>query len=183
MKKLTVKTAKANTKYQYVYEETSANYSFKPNEELLEFAKEFSDSYTKLRVGDYVSNAETYKIKYLSQIKDKGVHNKTGARVSNSTGIIELDKKILKHKCITPDFVFLLILWCIARYESKYLFSSELVADETSLKYYLTTVRSKRNAIVGWVKLLSHAQTEQNKERLKKMFEILDSERNDTKKE
>lgn len=119
---------------------------WKPDAELLDFAERFADNYTTLECGIYVSDKDNYKIEYVSKIPD----TKTGARVSNLTGVIQLDKTVYKSKEYSEDFIFYIILWC--RIQFLYPTQYEL-SDLIALKYYLTTNRSKLNILKGYIRL------------------------------
>lgn len=149
-------------------------YQFLPDPELLNFAKQFSDIYKKLTVGEYFSDEKKYHIKYLERIKDKNTGRilNTGARISNMTGIIELDKYIFKRKEYTPDFLFFIILWCVACNEQENKENMKM-ADKMVMEYYLTTERSKKNLEMGLIKLFSKALTDMNKERYELIAQML----------
>jgi len=150
------------------------SYQFLPDSELLNFAKQFSDNYKKWSVGEYFSDYKKYHISYFERIKDKitGKVLTTGARISNMSGIIELDKFIFKSKEYTPDFLFFIILWCVAcnGQENK---GDMKMADKLAVEYYLTTERSKKNLAFGYIKLFSKVATELNKERYELIAQML----------
>ena len=156
-------------------------YVFLPDSELLDFAKEFSDNYKRLTVGNYFSSKKTYHIKYLTNVIDDITGQKliTGARISNHTGIIQLDKSLLKSKEYTSDFIFYIIIWCIAcnNQSNK---GDVKWADKYAINYYLTTGRSKKNIAMGYVKLFSSISTDLNKERIELIFQMLDINNTET---
>ncbi len=89
---------------------------------------------------------------------------KTSARASKYTGIIELDK-IAFNEGYTPDFIFFIILWCVAiNYNN-----DPFMADSLTTKYYLETGRSKKNLALGYIKLFSISPTPTNKKRYEKI--------------
>lgn len=172
MKKLTAKI-KSKPKSKAL-NKALVSYQFLPDSELLNFAKQFSDNYKKLSVGEYFSGDKKYHISYLARIKDKNTGKilTTGARISTMTGIIELDKFIFKSKEYTPDFLFFIILWCVAcnNQENK---GDMKMADKMAVEYYLTTGRSKKNLALGYIKLFSKVTTDLNKERYELIEQML----------
>ena len=149
-----------------------AEYVFTPDKELIAFANEFSKMYKKVRVGEYCSSNNKYHIKYLARIKNKntGKALATGARISNMTGIIELDKFIYKSKEYTPDFLFFIIIWCVVCRENK---GNMKLSDKNAIKYYKTTKRSKRNIMKGFLKLFFTVPSLLNTERYKIIAQLL----------
>jgi hypothetical protein len=70
---------------------------FTPEKSLLAFAEWFSSNYKKLPAGHYHSDPLGYSVRYLNGIKDdNGRILLTLSRISNKTGIIEIDKHILR---------------------------------------------------------------------------------------
>ena len=127
---------------------------FKPNNELLKFATKFSQNCKKIGEGDYLSDGKKkYKIRYTNGIKDSHRERmlSTFCRVSIKDKHMEFDRKALRKKDIHIDFVFFLILWCIARLKVK----SEFEADAITVKYYFTTGRSFIPVLNGWKKQFS----------------------------
>ncbi len=97
--------------------EKEAQIIFNPDSELVEFAKDFSDKYRILSAGRYESNGGKYTIDYLDQIRDKvtkAIIN-TLARIGHNSKIIQLDRSKFMSSKENSDFVFFLILWCIAK--------------------------------------------------------------------
>jgi len=150
---------------------------FKPSAELLDFAKEFSSNYKKLKAGNYNSAGGKYTVEYMNKIKDKDTGRiiRTVARVSNKTGIIELDRTwLLKQKNVTSNYVFYLIIWhAVIKWLSKNGNSSYMNADIVTNEIYLKTGRSKKDIVIGWLKLFSTSDTELNRERYEKINKML----------
>lgn len=155
---------------------------FKPDTELLKFAEDFSAKYKKLKAGTYQSEDSLYTIKYLNGIKDgrTGKPLTTVARVSQTTGIIELDKKtLLRNKGANKNFVFYIILWCIVR---RYYSETYYEADMLTTQYYMTTSRSKKNILAGWKMIFSKNNLEENTKRFTKtMTQLLQPAKPKTK--
>ncbi len=98
----------------------------------------------------------------------------TGARTNTQTAEIEIDKTIFSNELYTKDFVFFIVLWCVAIYEIEAYSgygNGFLEADLSTLHYYLKTGRSKKELIVGWSTLFleSDENSKEKTERLKAM--------------
>lgn len=148
------------------------NFKFIPEQELFDFAKQFSENYRTLTVGEYFSNDRKYQIKYLERIIDKNSGRKlnTGARISHTTGIIEIDKLIFESEQYTSDYLFFIILWCVVEKMKR----NPRLSDKITVEYYLTTGRSKKNLLIGYAKLFSSVMTELNVDRYKLLLEMLE---------
>lgn len=151
--------------------------TFKPNEELLAFAKDFSSNYKKLKAGDYLSKRGRYAVKYMDKIKDKDtgrvVH--TAARVSSKTGVIEFDRKwFLKQKRVTGNFVFYLIIWhAVMKRIHDGGNPSCMQADAMTNELYIKEGRSKKDIVVGWLEVFSYANSDFNGQRYMEMNKML----------
>ena len=147
---------------------------FKPNNELIKFAKKFSKNFKKIGEGDYLSDGKKkYKIRYTNGIKDSHRERmlSTFCRVSIKDKHMEFDRKALRKKDIHIDFVFFLILWCIARLKVK----SEFEADAITVKYYFTTGRSFIPVLNGWKKqfFISKFNNKMNTKRFDEMIDLV----------
>jgi hypothetical protein len=155
--------------------ETNTKIEFQ-DAELINFAKQFSDSYKNLKIGEYFSENSKYHIKYLPELMDVRIKAPlaVGARIEIKTGIIELNRFIFKSKEYTPDFLFYIIIWCVVRntIEGR---NDIRNADKMTVEYYLTTGRSIKNLAVGCLNLFSIADApECNVERYKLIEQMLD---------
>jgi hypothetical protein len=132
---------------------------FVPDEELLNFATEFSNQYKSLGLGNYCSDNQQYKIKLNERNKDSktGMVANSPFRIGVSSGIIEIDKFMSENENYTPDFLFFIILWCVAckRYTKSLDFKP---IDQMTTEYYLTTERSKNNLLKGYTQLLKNTE-------------------------
>lgn len=146
---------------------------FNPDVELVEFAKDFSDKYMKLNSGTYSSDGGKYRIDYLEKIRDKVTGNiiDTPARIGHKSRVIELDRESLMQWKDNSDFIFYLILWCIAKVECKECEDNDTYADIFVLGYYLTTGRSVKNMILGFLDLTNNAK---NREHNTKRYRAID---------
>lgn len=137
--------------------------NFTPDEELIEFANDFSKKYQTLSPGEYFSSQKHYHIRYLEKLALKnGLFSKTGIRVGNSSGIIEMDKSIIMSEEITPDFIYFIIFWCVIQKQRQDL----VLSDKWAVKYYLSTGRSKNNLMMGYLAIFINTATELNLIRL-----------------
>ncbi len=133
--------------------------SFVPDEELLNFATEFSSQYKSLSAGSYCSDNDQYKIKLNERNKDSKTGRVTNSafRIGRISNIIEIDKFMSENENYTPDFLFFIILWCIVC--KRYIHSEQYeVLDKITIEYYLTTKRSKPNLLKGYIHLLKDTQ-------------------------
>ena len=150
---------------------------FKPNEELLDFAKDFSSNYKKLKAGKYSSVDGKYHLWYMDRIKDKDTGRivDTVARVSAITGVVEFDRKwFLAQKNVTSNFVFYLIIWHdVMKWLHDIGNPSAIQADAIANELYISTGRSKKEIVVGWLEVFSHANTHLNKTRYAKTHKTL----------
>jgi len=145
--------------------------SFNPPQQLVDLAERFADNYKTLQVGEYCSDDDEFHIKYLSKIKDSsGRQTKCGARVSHNTGIIELDKSVLKNKKYSSDFVYFVILWLYVIYNNN---GNFILADKLAINHYLTTKRLHKNLAVSINVFLKNFPSELNKKRLKEVNKII----------
>lgn len=144
---------------------------FVPDEHLLALAKDFSEKYKTLNVGEYRSNDTKYHISYLDEIRDAGIGQKlnTPARVSHNTGIIELSKNKFNSKRINSDYVFYTILWCIARLN----YASDIETDIQTIRYYLQTGRSKKKVLTSLIDLLMKDSFEYNHKRYRQIEKLI----------
>ena len=144
------------------------NPTLNPDQELLDFAKSFSEKYTILSAGEYFSKDQKYHISYFDELFDNSSQAlSTNCRVSHSSGIMEFSKKRLMVEDCTPDFVFFLILWLDTKSnvvrDRTY---SDTYVDAILLEYYLTTGRSVSNLIKGYADIFSRAEGLHNQNRM-----------------
>lgn len=143
------------------------------NSELLNFAKHFSNTYTTLSTGTYHSENNKYQIEFT----EKFIDLITPVRVGNSSGKIEIARNIIMNEEYTPDFIFYMIIWSVIKFdltkiESDYESAYEL-ADEIATDFYLTTKRSPKNLLKGYIILLSITNLDSNKRRYKMVENIV----------
>lgn len=134
--------------------------------ELLKFAKEFSEKYQTLNDGLYASDNSTYKIQYLIELE---VETEI-ARISHKTGIIQLRKSSIIKEPYTKDFVFFLIIWCVACKEVKL----NTLADEIATYIYIRDNRSKGDLIKGFSNMLKLRNNKENILRIRHIKNLID---------
>lgn len=149
----------------------------KPDKELIQLAEDISKNFSKLKPGEYVSGKlgnGKYRVVLKTKILNKysGTGSLTPSRVSNLTGIIELNKSGLKKY---PDaFIFVQIIWCAIMYKlaiEQSLGSSDethIEADRIVAKFYFTKDRDKKekeSIVHAWFDLFKRVPTPLNKKR------------------
>jgi hypothetical protein len=145
-----------------------------PDPELIEFAETFSQTYTKISLGDYYSDKKTYHIRYLKTLESAfGLEIETFMRVGMVSGIIEYSQKKLFSfgEKMTPDFVFYQTIWAVIQNQTKDFFLSDTIA----MKYYLTTNRSTKNIIIGYAEMSRRSNMKFNQNRIEKLMELIRS--------
>lgn len=137
--------------------------------ELLQFADDFSRGYTSSNEGLYISDNGRYMLKYVTSID---YVSPKAARISNRTGVIELDKTLLSSDKYHSDFVYYLIIWCIIENICR----NPIMSDAVVIKFYLHSKRSRRNVVIGYLEMLKHSISETNKERLELVRDMMGSD-------
>lgn len=144
---------------------------FSPSEELVSFAKYFSDNWENLSCGQYKSDNGRYTIRYKEKLLDQKTNEElnTNVRVSHDSGIIEISKKRITELNTNKDYLFFIILWCIAQLHLK----NYTESDIQTIQYYLTTGRSKMNLLNDYIGLFKTAPIELNRERMEKIINFI----------
>ncbi len=178
-------------------------YTFNPDEELLTFADEFSKNWEKYSVElyskeskrkhlphCYTSNNGKYKIDYFDKIIDEKasimnglpvklneehkdyqeIEFKTNIRVGQQTGIIQISKSKLVEYETNSDYLFMMILWCTVEKDIKDAYKS----DEIAFRYYLTTGRSIKNVLIGYINLFKASPSDLNVKRIEQLNKLAD---------
>lgn len=148
--------------------EKEAQIIFNPNDELIAFAKQFSDNYRIVSNGTYQSDDGNYRIDYLDEIRDKLTNYvvNTPARIGHDSKIMQLDRsKFMSYK-ENYDFVFFIILWLIAKVECVKCKYNDSYTDIFVLGYYVSTGRSLKNMALGFLDIIKNTgNTEHNHKR------------------
>jgi hypothetical protein len=161
---------------------------FKPTEELVLFAEEFSKHITsdefsvyfekyEVLLNQYISNSKlktSHQIKYISKynnytIKLVDSEEFNFARISHTTGVIEFPIKKIINESYSDNFFFYIVIWCVICKEIK----NYSVSDKIALRYYLTTGKPKEDILIGYTKLFSESNNESNLERMNYIKDIL----------
>lgn len=153
---------------------------FNPSEELIKFAKDFSGKWENLSCGVYKSSNEKYTIHYKEKLLDQKTNEEvnTNVRIGHSTGRIEISKKRITELNTNKDYLFFIILWCIAQLH----LNNYSEADIQTIKYYLSTGRSKINLLNDYINLFKTAPSELNRERMEKIIHLTDLKEANRKK-
>lgn len=145
----------------------------KDADDFIEFAEEFSSraSYASAGGSIYTSDNGKYRIKYLDVIRDNasGRELKTPARISRTTGMIEVSKQHFAGYTIPMRMAILL-------HEFSHFYvnqnsSSEIEADLNALAMYLQRGYPTIDAYNVFTMVFAESPTDVNKER----FEQIDS--------
>lgn len=142
--------------------------SLVPNQELIDFADDFSKAFKIFPAGTYNSRFNNYEILYHERNEKQS--DFIAARVSNISGIIGLYKHDLISHNFTVDGVFYLIIWCWFRQHV----NSEMDADRYAIKWYLATNRPMVNMIWDQMALFRAKPTTLNIERYQKILKYID---------
>lgn len=128
-------------------------YKFKPTKELIHFAIWFSESYKNLEPAIYKSKNDIYTIDYLK--KDPSPNDVMSYERRNfsvgQSGVFILSKD--KLPAYSKNFVFYIVIWMAAH---RGLFGKYAETDIPAVKYYLTTKRSKKDMILGFLQSIEH---------------------------
>lgn len=155
-----------------------------PDQELIDFAKEFSKTYKSLNPPKIVpqilkSSKKRYLIKYFSGYITnwQGIPIGTDCRIGNTSGDMEFSQKRLCEKNMTRDYVFFITLWLNFKNE---LFKREpdWKCDAHTFRYMrknFPSVKPKR-ILKGLIQCFVKAQTDSNKNRIERMFKLIEKE-------
>ena len=147
--------------------------TFTPSESLLELADRFSKEFKTTKEEIFKSNDGNYYLHY-SDLKERhtGQLVKSYARVGMKSGKIELNRRLLiDNDKINPDFIFYIVLWCVAHRS----ITNHYKCDEVTLKYYKTTSRSPKDVLIGWLEQAKVTEVSFIKERILKMIDYTKS--------
>jgi len=131
--------------------------------EFLKFAKEFSENAGILSAGRYQSDRRNYTIDYLPQIVHEGKVLSTPARISNSTGRMEISKKAFSRMSIPMRMAIL----CheFSHFYLNEVQKDEIEADLNALTLYLGMGYPVIEAHKAFLETFHKAPNEMNKER------------------
>jgi len=131
--------------------------------EFLKFAKEFCENAGILSAGRYQSDRRNYTIDYLPQIVHEGRVLSTPARISNSTGRMEISKKAFERMSIPMRMAIL----CheFSHFYLNEVRKDEIEADLNALTLYLGMGYPVIEAHKAFLETFHKAPNEMNKER------------------
>ncbi len=147
------------------------------SKELIEFAEKFSENYPTYTEGRYLSAQGNYTIDY------KDIDKKTPARISKKSEVkvIEINKrKIDRNDNLTYEFIYWLILWCQTISEMPEDFGG---ADREVTEHYLTTRKSKKQLLVGFINMVGPVPSSMNQRRYDALNEYLLESQDNTSEE
>jgi hypothetical protein len=147
---------------------TDIDYTDCIDKELVEFATGLSKNFEKLiSEQTYYSESKKYKVEVFDTINVYETELKTPARVGQTSGTIQVQKKQLQN--YSKDFIFFLIIWCHIEHKLLNLEKS----DKIAIKYYLITGKSKKNLYDGYIKMLESNHTDKNLDRFNKIKSLI----------
>jgi hypothetical protein len=166
---------------------------FKPSEELLLFAEEFSihikkeigniafenfciqnisDNLNKTNSVIYTSKYRNHTIRLLNgETNVRSQDYLTFVRISHLTGIIDFNVSKLENEKFSVNYIFYIVIWCVICREVKDFDAS----DKIALQYYLTTGKPKKDILIGYVEMFttSVSNRKSNLERMSLIEELL----------
>tara|TARA_R110002020_G_scaffold44348_1_gene127976 strand:- start:1654 stop:2415 length:762 start_codon:yes stop_codon:yes gene_type:complete len=139
----------------------------------LKFAKEFSENAGILEVGRYSSDNGKYIIDYLPVIKDRGRVISTPARISNSTGRMEISKAAYSKMTIPMRMAIL----CheFSHFYMNDVQKDEIEADLNALKLYLGCGYPIIEAHKAFLETFKKSPSAQNAERYEYLKTFIDN--------
>ncbi len=149
-------------------------YTFKPTDELVEFARMFADNYKLLSDSRYTSTYNNYCIDYLfGMTKKDGTKENVFFRVLPN-GKMEANKALIyKNEKITGNFVFFMLMWCTIHYECR---RAYMEVDKICMEYYLSLGLPKDELLKGFTEVTLVTVGQTNAPRLNALRELLSNE-------
>jgi hypothetical protein len=130
----------------------------------VDFAQKFSFNASYLETNNYVSELKDYKIEYLPTIiNSRGMEMQTPARISKSTGRIQVSKKLFKDYTVPMRMAILL-----HEFSHFYLnedIDDEVEADLNGLLIYLGLGYPRIDGYEAFLQVFETTPTPQNKNR------------------
>jgi hypothetical protein len=135
------------------------------DKEFIDFAQAFADNAGHLQPGVYGSDTGKFKIRYYDIIRDHKTGRPIGtpARISNSTGVIEVAKNAFAKYTVPMRMAILFHEY--AHYNVNDDMTSEIQADLNGLYFYLGLGYPRIEAHKAFLTVFSNADTAQNEQR------------------
>jgi hypothetical protein len=141
--------------------------------EFIKFAQWFSENCAVLKAGTYYSENKKFRIDLLPVIVDGGRVLTTPARISNTTGRIEVSKQhFIKN---TVPMRMAILLHEFAHFNLNIKQHDEIEADLNALKIYLALGYPVIEAHKAFLHVFKVSATSQNKERYEYLKEFIDN--------
>lgn len=145
----------------------------KETESFLEFAKQFSEDAGILAAGRYQSDDKMYTIDYLPVIKHEGKTLSTPARISNSTGRMEISQA--KYSKMSIPMRMAILCHEFSHYYMNEIQKDEIEADLNALTLYLSLGYPIIEAHKAFLETFHNTPTETNKERYAYLKTFIDN--------
>lgn len=130
----------------------------------VDFAQKFSFNASYLKPNTYVSDALNYKIEYLPTIVGQnGMELRTPARISKTTGRIQISKKLFKD--YTVPMRMAILLHEFAHFYLNENIDDEIEADLNGLLIYLGLGYPRIEGYQAFLEVFEKSPTQQNKNR------------------
>ena len=134
-------------------------------EDLMEFARHFSENYKKLKCGIYTSDCGKYRIDYVHR---RNTENKSPYGINRCTEIMDFSKSKLVNT--TPSYVFNAIIWCYLIKKSPH---DYVMADIKSLQCSMENGYSKKELFKNYCRIFKDAPTDLNRKRLTEIHKLI----------
>lgn len=135
----------------------------------VEFAQEFCERAGTLALGDYTSNDEKYKIRFVDRIRDRktGRALSTPFRIGSESGIIEVSKSDINNMTVSGRMILSLHEYAHVYINQKK--ESEEDADKNAWMIYMAQGYSVIEGLRTWAQVFGNRDTEQNRGRFERM--------------
>ncbi len=139
----------------------------------VKLAQEFSENATILDTGTYYSDNGKYRIDYLPVIFDKGIALDTPARISNTTGRMEVSKKFFSK--YTVPMRMAILLHEFSHFNLNKVQTDEIEADLNALKIYMGLGYPIIEAHKSFLNVFKNTPTDSNVERYEYLKTFIDN--------
>lgn len=150
---------------------------YEPDAELLAFAKDFSQNYKILSVGDYTSDHNKYHIRYMLEFLSCDRETPGVIRIGYEKDVIEISHTELQKDFYNSDFVLFLILWISIQKQCQ----NRIETDSLTLAYCFNSNlfegrknEAIKNILKGWGKTLRKSFSEETIKRYEALRDYID---------